>query len=303
MSVPLNTGVLFNFRFNASSQGSGIGQSTKLLANVKIRKKGGKNVDVVVEHGQKGALFDYRAFVWVKPKQPLSPNTAYEVLAPLGKLPCTLGQSCDLNKLAVVLTFRTGTSADTKAPTFSGVNPLHGTVSSSTEVDTCFGAHKGATFPFTWSPAKDDSSKEHITYNVYESGDLSKPLLRFVSGGVMGWLSCSGGNPKRTWAQIPLQASKSYVVRAIDLSGNEDQNTKSQKVADLCRQKPKTPVTKNPPNPESKKPPVSGHTGKAPQYGTGCSIRQQGEGSLGGWFVLCLLFFLLQRENRRFRRP
>ena len=189
--------------------------------------------------------------------KPLKPNTTYEVLTNIQKVPCSFNSgssTCAAGKSRVISTFQTGTKADNQPPQFKGLKSITPPPKRSVCPNSaCCGPYDYGRFSLGWDPATDETSPKHVLYNVYRLPDLKKPLLELVPT-AFGIELCSGHFPGERWDNFTMRSfpiNYKFVVRAVDLAGNEDTNTISKQLNNLCGKGPK-PEPKPEPTPEPK---------------------------------------------------
>lgn len=182
---------------------------------VRIRQPGMPVLDADVKQISGFTLGDDELFI-VRPTAALAANTTYEVLDRV-TVPCT---DCTLGGFEVVATFTTGTGTDTSPPDFAGLASLDSNQGQNS--GTC-GDYTYLTFALSWKSASDDEPTAWLRYNVYNTRGLI--AARVSSDQITGETICSGRADFD-----PLEADFEagtglYWVRAVDLAGNEDQNT------------------------------------------------------------------------------
>jgi len=178
------------------------------------------------------------------PNQLLQPNTSYQVLSQVAKLPCTGGDhpfpydplcnpvadggvaiydggdaSGNVSNLTVVSTFTTGAGPDTTAPVLAG-NLTHTSQHQSCDNSACCGPYTGYLAIFSWQNASDSSP---VYYELSQAGspvwfDFG-PLFPDSSSttGVRGEFFCSGMGSMLGQFQ---GVAGDYSLVAVDLAGN-----------------------------------------------------------------------------------
>jgi len=200
--VPTNTQVRLDYD----------GSETTGLQDVEVRPVGGAALTTTIAL-LRNAGYPLRQLVVVHLQAPLAPQTQYEVVA---------GN--------VVSTFRTGDGADTTPPTFAGIASVTTSVTDCSD-SSCCGPNRIAYVRMSWDGASDDFSTAMVRYNVYAGNALVVPM---TSVGAVGFQVCSG----QLSGTGPLAnfegGSGKYLVRAVDLAGNEDTNNVTQDVTVSC---------------------------------------------------------------------
>ncbi|MBI4510757.1 MAG: Ig-like domain-containing protein [Deltaproteobacteria bacterium] len=226
------TGVPINAEIRIEYSGSFYEEDP--LDDIVVRRKGGDPVEVTVTTHRHRESFQ----VVAKPKAPLEAMTTYEVLARVIEVPCfnwSPDSPCFVKEPTVVSSFTTGNDGDLVAPKFKGawtVTQRYETC----ENDGCCGPYNAMFFLFHFDPATDDGPAEWIRYNVYDT--QSNKLVLALVRGVSGYYACSQAGPMEgPFGQFPAAASD-YIIRAVDLAGNEEKNEAKVRLDPQCRRPP-----------------------------------------------------------------
>ncbi len=220
-----------------------------------IRPVGGTNLTVTPQRVSVGNW--ERRFFFLRGL--LQPNTTYEIVTNIQAIPCFFfggNPGCTTGAPQVLSTFTTGTSDDTKPPTFSGLQSIVPIKSPNVcNNSACCGPYHYHRFDVSWAAATDESENFFVLYNIYRTIDLTKPVLRYVPAS-RGAQVCSGFYFGQSWDSF-RGLPGGYVVRAVDLGDNEETNTKSVTLMDLCSG-PEPVVEPSPePTPEPTSEPIS----------------------------------------------
>jgi hypothetical protein len=243
-----------------------------------IRPVGGEAV-AVTRSELANAFHAWRHVTVLTPDAPLAPATTYEIAGKL-RPGCVGAGDCIAETYQVHATFTTGAGPDTTPPTFAGIRSI---VTPEREVCTtsgCCGPYTGLGFDIDWDEATDDTGI--AAYHIYE-GDRRVSVL---GGG--GFALCSGhlqgGGPG---ADFVYAESGRYVVRAVDLAGNEDTNDVGIDLVLDCAAgtpaAPNTPLDPNTPRAVAGDDDLDGEGG--------CAV---GGRPAGGWLALFLLLVSLR---------
>ncbi|TNE47508.1 MAG: hypothetical protein EP343_19220 [Deltaproteobacteria bacterium] len=222
-NVPTNARI--NVRYNYVKGGA-------FSETFSIRPFGGANLAVTPQQVSVGNW--ERRFFFLKGH--LQPNTTYEVVTNIQAIPCFFfggNPGCTTGSPQVISTFTTGTSDDTKPPSFAGLQSIVPVKSPSVcSNSACCGPYHYHRFDVNWTAGTDETEASFVLYNIYRTIDLSKPVLRYVPQS-RGAQVCSGFYFGLSWDSF-RGLPGGYVVRAVDLADNEETNTNSVNLVDLC---------------------------------------------------------------------
>jgi hypothetical protein len=285
------------------------------LEDLVVRPPGGQPVTAVVQVGRTAFQPLWRV-IEVIPDAPLQPDTTYELA---GKVRLDCSWDCVAATYQVYRTFRTGADPDTTPPTFAGATGVrYGTVEHCTS-SACCGPFVGQRFALEFDAASDPSGI--AGYHIYRAGSLVARVGRL--GHVLCEGSFTGGGPD---ADFVYQASGRYVVHAVDLAGNEDQNDQGVDVVIDCAAilapdagvpdagPPDAPPPDAPPAPPDAAPPappdaapdapiaVDAATAPAPED-AGCAAGGRTPRGGVGPLILVLAAVALRRRSTRRRDP
>ncbi|MCC6994196.1 MAG: Ig-like domain-containing protein [Deltaproteobacteria bacterium] len=263
--VPTNSRIVLEYSF-----------SSAITPGTEVRVLGGAAIAVAISDRLLGNAA-YRTVRILTPTVALAPRTTYEVAVPAA---CDVGGATDAgcpSSLVVMSTFTTGDGPDTTPPQFAGVQSIT-TRAVEQPCDSCSNGYRAIFHSPQWTPATDVGSPAGaLLYNIYAGdGTLLKQLATSASGvQTCERLMCLSIGPPIADFEAPASG---YIVRAVDLAGNEEQNSRVVKVTTTCAA-PGTP-------------------------GTGCAVGQHAESSgAAGWVLLGLLGLALAvRPRARARR-
>ncbi|MBI2894689.1 MAG: hypothetical protein HYY06_14135 [Deltaproteobacteria bacterium] len=162
--------------------------------------------------------------VTARPEAPLAPLTQYEVLDWVDDSQCSDELGCRMEEPVVVSRFTTGDSPDDQPPEFAGLTGF-GTEAAACDESACCGPYRVITARPSYDPASDDGPEGSIRYRLYSSdGPALSPVAVGHSSNLWGFIDCDGGAlGDDEIGRLDLQVGD-YVVRAVDLAGNEDAN-------------------------------------------------------------------------------
>ena len=218
----------------------------------------------------------------LKPTSPLLPNHVYQV-ADRRTVSCAPENGgCDPGAQQVFASFTTSSGADDVAPTFGGLAALTVGERWSCSSSACCGPAVNYPVTLSWNAASDQTAAEDTRYNIYRRDGSSMTLVwafwdqtTFTSG-----QTCSSAQPV-TFDMAP----GSYLVRAVDWSGNEDSNAQTLNLSNVCI------------------PDVVGTTGltsASDGAASGCTVEPtSGSHRDSSLLVLCLLLLASARSLRR----
>jgi hypothetical protein len=167
--------------------------------------------------------------VQISPKNPLAPGMTYQ-LSDRRKLLCGDAASCALTAQAQTFaSFTTTAVIDDAPPVFAGLAAID--FGSHEHENLCETDHESFVATYRWSAGHDEPAGDDVHYNIYRRApDSDSPYLVDTvadANGLRAIVNCQ----ERRWAG----SDGTYVVRAVDPSGNEEQNDR-QVVSphDLC---------------------------------------------------------------------
>lgn len=236
-NIPRNTQIRIIY------SGSGLGAS--ILAPLQIRAVTAQGLESEpLPHTIKKTVaqvwrWGYGHYIVVLELNNLLPsNQTIKVLGRLPELPCSYTQGdkkCVYPKEHKELSrFTTSAHVDEEAPTFRGLEGFNFRPPQVHEPESC-DSHRYLylSMGFAWSPATDNTTPtKMLRYNVYKSTDLITPIFHLVTG-IGASLECPG-----TWGetyQQRIRKGQTYIVRAVDLAGNEDHNLNFHTIPDKCQ--------------------------------------------------------------------
>ncbi|MGM0577889.1 MAG: hypothetical protein ACQEXJ_19340 [Myxococcota bacterium] len=186
-----------------------------------LRVEGGDPVDVEVESRTTYEYFGSGRHFVVRATEPLEPQTTYELTDHLPEDSCFTGPVAATEEPQVVATFTTGDGPDAEPPQFEGVQSVEATVFE------CFGgmccAGDALLLQLEWSEALDASALP-LRYRVYDADTMTP--LHTTSLGATGATAAACGSPGAhgNSFRVEGQGEHTFLVRAVDLAGNEDDN-------------------------------------------------------------------------------
>lgn len=217
--VPLNTSVWVRYQW--SSFASQVGQP-------QLRPLGGMPLPVEVTRIPSADPFDrchHREVAVLRPRAPLQPDTAYEVVEQASVFPCA-DAGCPDPAPEVIGSFTTGQAEDHEPPRFGGVRRWEKGSIDACDDSACCGPYKAATFSVE---AEASDAGDLVGYEVSVEGQVID-LLEWPS--LRGWVFCSGYAVKGP-PGAPRPAGR-YRFHAVDLAGNRDPNTAEVTVSPGC---------------------------------------------------------------------
>jgi hypothetical protein len=167
----------------------------------------------------------------------LLPDTTYEILDRV-QLGCD-GGDCLRPDPTVVATFVTGSSRDDTAPVFGGVKTVQIGMLAVCNGGACCGPYSGFGVTLTWDPAIDDHNTALVRYNVYgvdsSGGTTGEVAARFIDAEqLFGAIVCRATGYSSGIPGLGVAMKGTYMVRAVDAAGNEDQNGATVVVDKKC---------------------------------------------------------------------
>jgi hypothetical protein len=251
-------------------------QTLPLVAGVELRQAGAVVPAVVEQFG---------TAVRIRPTAPLVAGLTYEV-ADAWPVPCTK-EACTHGSPRVFGAFVPGEAMDLTAPSFAGLDVI-----SARPVKAAGGACEpaaGEAVTFWWPPARDDRGNEPVRYNLYRRANAGLELVAGLleAREYTGFLACGPAAPG-------FLTTGPYLVRAVDLAGNEDTNQRELELVPG----PCTPAS------------AAGGDSLRPDAGTASAAAADADGggcSYGGSsrprpFICGLLLLLLAGASRWARR-
>ncbi|HAA55395.1 MAG TPA: hypothetical protein DCE42_11600 [Myxococcales bacterium] len=221
-NIPLNAQISVEYQYFAGFGRFGEWRDQEKIVLIKA----GKEIDVEVKtFGQYSAL-NQRHLIILTPKQALMPSTEYEIHSRIAQTPCSefASSPCVVGGLAKIGSFKTGTVTDTTAPSFQPAAKVSCGDVESCGHGACCGPYVRGSLSIRWSKAQNEAHADAIRYNIYQSNDMTKPMLTRVDGnGVTFYKTLSGGFHFPDWSHLGVASGK-YVIRAVDIAGNEEQN-------------------------------------------------------------------------------
>jgi hypothetical protein len=220
--VPLNARVVLVHPLSSGLSFSGPGPD---LRDIVVRARGGAPVEGAAElvHDP----ITQRTIIW-KPKRALQPNTTYEVLDRIGKVPCHT--EC-VGELGVRATFETGSAVDTTPPAFEGLTGFQVGARNRCTSSACCGPYDSVRLDPAFAPARDDHGPVH--YEVYVDG---RRVLSFGRPDLRGEVTCDGRRSPDGAFVTTVGARVS--LRAVDLAGNASVGDVAVTVPSVCTPAP-----------------------------------------------------------------
>lgn len=282
-SVPLNTRVVFIHRAAFREEMPDFKSS-----DVRIVEKDGTQITFSMAQRSKG---EKREIYVIQPKIPLKKDTTYIVQS---KARCEHGNSaskCNPSKYLTVSTFTTSGKVDVTPPFFNGIEQA--TSSCPYNHENSCGIYSSTSIFIGLGKSTDESGAKNVLYNLYKADDLSKPIWMF-SKYFRGEKIFSGEkdlHDPEGWIEL-VNSGEKYIMRAIDLAGNEELNTNSVLLKLECS-KSKETIKKSSNKPSNKKESVN--------KGMSCSLSQGShlKGELFSNLFICFAVILFFKGRAR----
>jgi hypothetical protein len=191
-----------------------------VLTDVALVAEGGETIPSTID----AHLTDVWPWLRIVPDAPLSPSTRYQIWGRLSRMACA--SDCVHPAREVVATFETGTRMDTAAPAFDGLGHIAEAGYSGASESEC-GHFSGIGFSLHWADAIDEGA---TGYRV-EADGASVGMALPGQPPPSGFVACDG-SPDVSFG-APANRGPYHVV-ALDLAGNEDDNTVTMSVSSEC---------------------------------------------------------------------
>lgn len=221
VDVPRNAVVTLSFSSETGDPWCDVGAcDPDTLRDVVLTTEAGDLVPTTLEDH----MTDFVAWLRLVPDAPLPASTRFQIWSRLSPRPCE--STCLSPDRVVIATFETGTRVDDTPPTFAGLGPL-GETPYSGAGDAACGFFSGIGFQLFWEPATDEAT---VAYRI-ETSTGSAAIVLPGEPTPRGYVGCAG-SPMVSLGV--LQGSGPFHVTAIDLAGNEDDNTAMASVVSEC---------------------------------------------------------------------
>jgi MYXO-CTERM domain-containing protein len=238
--------------------------------------------------------------VFLRPVSPLLPGATYR-LADGRAVPCD-GSACAAGvERAPFASFTTSGSSDAQAPAFAGVKVMR--VDDFTESQTSCGGSSGHEVRMGWDRAQDDRAGPDVRYNIQRRAPGSSTWETALSLSedlvYRTFINCTNGIGSRATADAPLG---DYRVRAVDGSGNEDDNAVVLTLSDPCPLLPVAAPAAMMPGSQPAPPaaPSAPAATSDPVVSGGCALGPQSTAPTTATFLAAVgLTALLARRRRR----